>query len=65
MNHDLPPYMSDIEARLWLIWGQTDEDRAAIAQWWADCEAVGRREAIARAIAETDTQDERSLRRAA
>jgi hypothetical protein len=53
-------YMDDITFALWLLWGQTDEDRAAIAQWRADCEAVGREQERARVIAETDTVRERT-----
>lgn len=54
----LPRYMGDETLAVWLVWGQTDEDRAAIAEWHAECAAVAAGHERAREIELTDTRSE-------
>lgn len=49
------------EQKLELLYGQTEADRAAIAQWNADCEAVAHGALVAKRIQETPTRDETPL----
>lgn len=51
-------YMDDETLALWKIWEQTDEDRAAIAQYFSDKEAWWAGVQRDRQIAETDTRNE-------
>jgi hypothetical protein len=53
----LPAYMSDEDLALWLIWAQTDADRAGIAAHFEECEAEQASEDRARAIEATETRD--------
>ena len=52
-------YMDEESLALFLNWEQTDEDRSAIREFFADSERVAAQEAVARRIAATDTVSER------
>ena len=54
----LPRYMSDEGLRLWLIWGQTEEDRAGLREYREELDAMARGMARARRIEATDTHAE-------
>lgn len=53
-------HMNEEALTLFLLWGQTDEDRAGIAEFFADERAVAAGIERARVIAETDTRDIRT-----
>jgi len=57
---DMPAEPSESEIlAAWVLAEQTDEDRAAIAEWHAECLAVAAKTARARVISETETRNER------
>lgn len=56
---DMPAEPTDCELTALWTWEQTAEDRAGIAEWRAERAGVAARLAHGRAIAETDTRNER------
>lgn len=52
-------FMDDEALNLWLLWGQSEEDRAGIAEFFAEERTAAAGEAKARAISETGTVADR------
>lgn len=62
---DMPSQPTESEITFALSFKQTDEDRAGIAEWHAECAAVAAGVAREREIGMTSTRNERSIRKAA
>jgi hypothetical protein len=51
-------WSQDREERAWLLHGQTAEHRAAVAAFFAECDAAAQKAELARVVDATDTRDE-------